>query len=67
MLERLRQVAFMVRDLEEGARIYRDCLGMESCLSEDLSKFGLKNLVLPAGKGTFVELLQNPFNILGTF
>ena len=58
MLERLRQVAFMVRDLEEGHKLYRDTLGMESCFSEDLTQFGLKNLVLPAGEGTFVELLQ---------
>ena len=58
MLERLRQVAFMVRDLKEGHDLYRRTLGMESCFSEDLSQFGLKNLVLPAGEGTFVELLQ---------
>lgn len=48
----------MVRDLEEGHELYRRTLGMESCFSEDLSQFGLKNLVLPAGNGTFVELLQ---------
>ncbi len=58
MLERLRQVAFMVRDLEEGRKLYRDSLGMESCFSEDLTQYGLKNLVLPAGEGTFVELLE---------
>ncbi|MCH7606282.1 MAG: VOC family protein, partial [Chloroflexi bacterium] len=58
MLERLRQVAFMVRDLEEARELYRRTLGMEACHSEDLSQFGLENLVLPAGNGTFVELLQ---------
>ena len=58
MLERLRQVAFMVRDLEESHELYRRTLDMESCFTEDLSQFGLKNLVLPAGNGTFVELLQ---------
>lgn len=58
MLERLRQVAFMVRDLEQSHELYRSALGMESCFSEDLSQYGLKNLVLPAGEGTFVELLQ---------
>ena len=58
MLERLRQVAFMVRDLEEGRELYRRTLGMESCFSEDLSQYGLTNLVLPAGVGTFVELPQ---------
>ena len=48
----------MVRDLEESHELYRRTLGMESCFTEDLSQFGLKNLVLPAGNGTFVELLQ---------
>lgn len=48
----------MVRDLEEGHDLYRNTLGMESCFSEDLTEYGLKNLVLPAGEGTFVELLQ---------
>ncbi len=58
MLERLRQVAFLVRDLEEGQELYRKHLGMETCHSEDLSNYGLKNAVLPAGNGTFIELLQ---------
>ena len=58
MLERLRQIAFMVRDLEEGRELYRRTLGMEACHSEDLSQFGLENLVFPAGNGTFVELLH---------
>ena len=48
----------MVRDLEEGHDLYRRALGMESCHSEDLSQFGLINHVLPAGNGTFIELLQ---------
>ena len=58
MLERLRQIAFLVQDLEEARGLYRRYLGMESCFSEDLSRYGLKNAVLPAGRGTFVELLQ---------
>ena len=58
MLERLRQVAMMVRDLEEGQELYRRTLGMEACYSEDLSRFGLANQILPAGNGTFIELLQ---------
>ena len=58
MLERLRQVAFLVKDLEEGKELYRRHLGMETCHSEDLSKYGLLNAVLPAGAGTFIELLQ---------
>ena len=58
MLERLRQVAFLVKDLEDAKDLYRQYLGMETCHSEDLSRYGLQNAVLPAGKGTFVELLQ---------
>ncbi|MEK7806306.1 MAG: VOC family protein, partial [Chloroflexota bacterium] len=58
MLHRLRQVAMMVRDLEQAEETYQRHLGMETCHSEDLSRYGLKNLVLPAGQGTFVELLQ---------
>ena len=60
MLERLRQIAFLVQDLEEARGLYRRYLlpGMESCFSEDLTRYGLKNAVLPAGRGTFVELLQ---------
>ena len=48
----------MVNDLKEGEDLYRNTLGMESCRSEELSNFGLVNSVLPAGDGTFVELLQ---------
>ena len=58
MLEKLRQVALMVRNLEVGRELYQQALGMTSCHSEDLSQYGLTNLVLPAGNGTFVELLQ---------
>jgi len=58
MLERLRQVAFLVKDLEDGKDLYRRYLGMETCHSEDLSRYGLRNAVLPAGNGTFIELLQ---------
>lgn len=48
----------MVQDLEEGHDLYRRALGMESCHTEDLSQFWLINQVLPAGNGTFIELLQ---------
>ncbi|GIT44254.1 MAG: hypothetical protein Ct9H300mP11_21900 [Chloroflexota bacterium] len=37
MLEQLRQVAFLVTDLENGKDLYRRYLGMETCHSEDLS------------------------------
>ena len=58
MLERLRQLAFLVKDLEDGKDLYRRYLRMETCHSEDLSRYGLRNAVLPAGNGTFIELLQ---------
>ncbi|MDP6550004.1 MAG: VOC family protein [Dehalococcoidia bacterium] len=58
MLERLRQVAMMVNDLEEGRELYQRALGLEVCESHDLPQYGLTNMVMPAGKGTFVELLQ---------
>ena len=58
MLEQLRQVAFLVTDLEKGKDLYRRHLGMETCHSEDLSDYGLLNAILPAGNGTFIELLQ---------
>ena len=58
MLERLRVVAVMVRDLEEGRESYRRILGMEPCHGGALPAYGLSNLVLPAGNGTFIELLQ---------
>ncbi len=48
----------MVNDLKEAEDLYRNTLGMESCRSEELTNFGLVNSVLPAGNGTFVELLQ---------
>ena len=58
MLERMRQVAFLVKDLEDAKSLYRQYLGLETCHSEDLSRYGLLKAVLPAGNGTFIELLQ---------
>ena len=58
MLDRLRQVAFLVPDLEAARGLYRRYLNMEPCFSEDLSYYGVRNAVMPAGRGTFVELIQ---------
>jgi methylmalonyl-CoA/ethylmalonyl-CoA epimerase len=58
MLDRLRQVAFLVQDLQDAGELYRRILGMEPCCRQDLTEYGLTNLVLPAGEGTFIELLQ---------
>ncbi len=54
----IRQVAVMVNDLQDAVGLYDRVLGMKVCYSEDLSEYGLRNAVLPAGGGTFVELLQ---------
>ena len=58
MLHKLRQMAFLVDDLAGAAGLYRDVLGMEPSASGELSQYSLTNMVLPAGEGTFVELLQ---------
>ena len=58
MLHRLRSVAFLVADIEAAAGLYRRYLGMESCHRVRLEESGLLKAVLPAGDGTFVELLQ---------
>ena len=57
MLHKLRQVAMMVRDLPEATDLYGRILGMEPSRTGTLAQFGLDNAVLPAGNGTFVELL----------
>ena len=57
MLTKLRQIAMMVNDLPEGIDLYGRILGMQPSLTGALPQFGLDNAVLPAGNGTFVELL----------
>ena len=57
MLYKLRQIAMMVNNLPEAVGLYRSVLGMEPSHTGTLPQFGLENAVLPAGKGTFVELL----------
>ena len=57
MLTKLRQIAMMVNDLPEGIDLYGRILGMEPSRTGALPQFGLDNAVLPAGNGTFVELL----------
>ena len=47
----------MVNDLPEGIDLYGRILGMQPCRTGALPQFGLDNAVLPAGNGTFVELL----------
>jgi methylmalonyl-CoA/ethylmalonyl-CoA epimerase len=58
MLKDIRQVAVIVEDLEDTLALYGRVLGMEACHREELAAYGLRNAVLPAGEGTFVELLQ---------
>ena len=57
MLYKLRQIAMMVNNLPEAVGLYRSVLGMEPSRTGTLPQFGLENAVLPAGNGTFVELL----------
>ena len=47
----------MVNDLNEGVDLYGRVLGMAPVRAGSLPQFGLDNAVLPAGNGTFVELL----------
>ena len=48
----------LVRDLDEGGRLYRRVLGMSPTHRGELPQYGLTNLVMPAGCDTFIELLQ---------
>ncbi len=57
MLHKLRQIAMMVDDLPNGIDLYQKVLGMSPSRTGELPQFGLHNAVLPAGNGTFVELL----------
>ena len=57
MLHKLRQIAMMARDLPEATDLYGRILGMQPSRTGTLPQFGLDNAVLPAGNGTFVELL----------
>ncbi len=57
-MDSLRQVAFLVRDLPEAAELYRKTLKTAPCHTGELPQYGLSNMVLPAGQGAFIELLQ---------
>lgn len=57
MLRSLRQVALITRDLEESLRFWSAAFGIEACYRDDLSDFGLSNVLLPIGD-QFLELLQ---------
>ena len=56
-LRSLRQVALIARDLDESLRFWTGLLDLEECYRDDLSAFGLSNVLLPIGEG-FLELLQ---------
>ena len=58
MLYKLRQIAMMVSDLPAAVADYGRILGMQPCHTGTLPQLGLDNAVLPAGNGTFVELLS---------
>ncbi len=58
MLDRLRQIAFLVRDLPESETLYSRILGFQPSARHELPEYNLRSVVMPAGEGTFVELLQ---------
>jgi hypothetical protein len=58
MLEHLRQAAPLVRHLASAEQLCRPVPGMEIFRSGELPGYSLKNLVLPTGGGTFIELLR---------
>ena len=58
MINGIRQVAIMVESLEDATGLYTRTLGTKICHSEDLTRYALRNAVMPTGEGTFVELLQ---------
>src|SRR5438067_879299 len=53
----LRQVALFTRDLEESLGFWSNAFGLEECFRDDLSRYGLRNVLLPIGN-SFLELLQ---------
>lgn len=52
----------MVNDLPDAVAAYGRILDMQPCRTGTLPQFGLDNAVLPAGNGTFVELLSPSAN-----
>jgi catechol 2,3-dioxygenase-like lactoylglutathione lyase family enzyme len=58
MLDRLRQIAFLVRDLPEAEGLYHRILGLEPSARHELAEYDMNSAVMPAGEGTFIELLQ---------
>ena len=56
-LQSLRQVALITQDLEESLRFWTGLLDLEECYRDDLSAFGLSNVLMPIGDD-FLELLQ---------
>jgi catechol 2,3-dioxygenase-like lactoylglutathione lyase family enzyme len=53
----LRQVALMTRDLDASLKFWTSAFGLEEAYRDDLSAFGLRNVVIPLGE-TFLELLE---------
>ncbi|HEY8837097.1 MAG TPA: VOC family protein [Dehalococcoidia bacterium] len=55
-LRSLRQVALITRGLDESQRFWTRAFGLEECFRDDLSRYGLRNVLLPIGHA-FLELL----------
>ena len=58
MLQSLRQISMLVTDLQGAAHTYKQLLGMEPIFEKRSSKYPVDIKVLPAGNGTFIELIQ---------
>ena len=58
MLQSLRQISMLVPDLQQAANMYKDLLGMEPVFEDRSSQYPVDIKILPAGNGTFIELMQ---------
>ena len=57
MLTRIRQVATITHDLDRAVGLYSRVLGIQATPSRELPAYGLRNAILPTGRGTFLEVL----------
>ena len=58
MLQSQRQISMLVTDLQGAAHTYKQLLGMEPIFAKRSSKYPIDIKILPAGNGTFIELIQ---------
>ena len=58
MPDQLRQIVNVAKDMEDAAALYQRVLGIKATYHTRMDQFGLLKLVMPAGKKTFLEILQ---------